>query len=244
MRYLISDIHGCYEEYVELLEKIRFSREDELYVLGDAMDRGPEPIRVIRDLMMRENVIYIVGNHDHMMLTTLRKLAVEITEENCESHLSSEDLLNYHYWIQDGGRVTAEQFRALSREEQQDILDYLGDASLYEVLEEKGEQYVLVHAGLQRFEEEKSLEDYDLTDLLYGRTDYGRRYYRDPHRFLVTGHLPTMSIRPDAQPLIYQEHGHIALDCGAVFGGNLAAYCVETKEAFYVKSKRSMAEAE
>ncbi len=34
MRYLISDVHGCYEEYRELLEKIHFSDEDELYVLG------------------------------------------------------------------------------------------------------------------------------------------------------------------------------------------------------------------
>ena len=49
MRYLISDVHGCYEEYQELLDKIHFSNEDELYVLGDAMDRGPEPIKVIQD---------------------------------------------------------------------------------------------------------------------------------------------------------------------------------------------------
>lgn len=53
MRYMMSDIHGCYEEYRELLEKIGFDHDDELYVLGDAMDRGPEPIRVIRDLMRR-----------------------------------------------------------------------------------------------------------------------------------------------------------------------------------------------
>lgn len=42
MRYIISDIHGCYAEYRELLEKICFSDADELYVLGDAMDRGSE----------------------------------------------------------------------------------------------------------------------------------------------------------------------------------------------------------
>ena len=57
MRYLISDIHGCYEEYRGLLDKIHFSHRDELYVLGDAMDRGPEPIKVIQDMMRRPNVI-------------------------------------------------------------------------------------------------------------------------------------------------------------------------------------------
>ena len=35
MKYVIADIHGCYEEFMELLEKISFSEEDELFVLGD-----------------------------------------------------------------------------------------------------------------------------------------------------------------------------------------------------------------
>lgn len=238
MRYLISDIHGCYEEYRELLEKIHFSQNDTLYVLGDAIDRGPEPIRVIQDLMMRENAVYLVGNHDYMMLSCLKKLAVEITEENCETHLASEDLLNYFYWIQDGGRITSDQFRTLPREEQQDILDYVSDAGIYEVLEERGDELVLVHAGIRGFREEKELDDYDFFDFIYERTDYSRRYYQDPHKILVTGHTPTLLIHPDGRPQIYRGNGHIALDCGCVFGGNLAAYCVETEEAVYVKSRQ------
>ena len=59
MHYVISDIHGCYSQYIELLNKISFSDEDELFVLGDAVDRGPEPIRVLRDMMMRPNVTLI-----------------------------------------------------------------------------------------------------------------------------------------------------------------------------------------
>lgn len=238
MRYLISDIHGCYEEYRELLEKIHFSQNDTLYVLGDAMDRGPEPIRVIQDLMMRENAVYLVGNHDYMMLSCLKKLAVEITEENCETHLTSEDLLNYFYWIQDGGRITSDQFRTLPREEQQDILDYVSDAGIYEVLKERGDELVLVHAGIRDFREEKELDDYDFFDFIYERTDYSRRYYQDPHKILVTGHTPTLLIHPDGRPQVYRGNGHIALDCGCVFGGNLAAYCVETEEAVYVKSRQ------
>ena len=45
MRYLISDIHGCYDQYRQLLQKINFSSQDELYVLGDAVDRGSDPIK-------------------------------------------------------------------------------------------------------------------------------------------------------------------------------------------------------
>ena len=53
MRYIISDIHGCYDEYIALLDAIHFSETDELYVLGDAMDRGPKSIQVVQDLMRR-----------------------------------------------------------------------------------------------------------------------------------------------------------------------------------------------
>ena len=60
MRYLISDIHGCYEEYRKLLDQIRFSDKDRLYILGDAMDRGPYPIKVIQDIMARPNITYII----------------------------------------------------------------------------------------------------------------------------------------------------------------------------------------
>lgn len=74
MRYLISDIHGCYEEYRELLDKINFSKDDELYILGDSMDRGPDSIKVIQDLIPRPNTTYIIGNHDYLMYYFMKKL--------------------------------------------------------------------------------------------------------------------------------------------------------------------------
>lgn len=247
MTYLISDIHGCYAEYKELLSKINFTDNDDLYVLGDAMDRGAEPIRVMLDLMARPNVAYIIGNHDYMMLLALKKLCVEVTEENCESHLTLDDMMSYCCWMEDGGQTTAEQFRKLTHEQQQDIIDYLEDASVYEILEheENGQvrQFVLVHAGIKDFDEEKELDDYDFSDFIFQKTDYCRRCFRDENTYLVTGHTPTMSVRPDGKPLIYQGNGHIAIDCGCVFGGQLAAYCIETGEAFYVPGHSEADEA-
>lgn len=234
MRYIISDIHGCYEEYKALLEKINFSDKDELYVLGDAMDRGPEPIKVIQDLMSRPNVTYIIGNHDYIMLRLMKRLMVEITEENWESHLTEEDLIDYSFWMNDGGDVTVRQFRILSEWDRMDILDYLEEASVYEVLEHEDNRYVLVHAGIFDFEEGKDLGKYFFTSFIFHRADYSRRYFVDGRTYLVTGHTPTVHIREDKQPLVYEGNGHIALDCGCVFGGKLAAYCVETGEVTYV----------
>ena len=123
MRYIVGDIHGCYQQYQMLLEKIQFSEKDELYVLGDVVDRGPEPIKVLQDMMKRTNVIFILGNHDFIMYTLMKKLSVEITEENYDKHLTTELLLDYNLWLQDGGRVTAEQFSKLSYSEKMDMLD-------------------------------------------------------------------------------------------------------------------------
>ena len=237
MRYIISDIHGCYEEYIELLDKIKFSRNDELYILGDAMDRGPEPIKVMQDIMMRPNATYIIGNHDFTMLHIMKKLTVEITEDNFASHLSGFDLWDYTLWVKDGGEVTSRQFAALPREEQQDILEYLRDALVYEVLEDKGRKFILVHAGISDFQEDKDLYEYNFDDFIFERPDYSKRYYRDGKTYVVTGHTPTCNINPDRRTDVYQGNGHIAIDCGCVFGGKLAAYCIETRDVTYVNSR-------
>lgn len=237
MRYIISDIHGCYEEYRELLAKINFSKDDELYILGDAMDRGPEPIKVIQDIMMRPNATYIIGNHDFIMLQIMKKLTVEITEDNFANHLSGDDLWDYTLWIQDGGEVTSHRFASLSREEQQDILEYLQDALVYEVLEDKGRKFVLVHAGIGDFQEDKDLYEYNFYNFIFERPDYSKRYYRDSKTYVVTGHTPTCYINSDRGTDVYQGNGHIAIDCGCVFGGKLAAYCIETGDVTYVNSR-------
>lgn len=49
--YVISDIHGQYNMFIELLDKIDLKDTDTLYILGDVLDRGPHPIKTIRKLM-------------------------------------------------------------------------------------------------------------------------------------------------------------------------------------------------
>lgn len=234
MIYVISDIHGCYKEFTELLQKIHFSKEDELYLLGDLMDRGAEPIKLVWDCMMRSNVYPILGNHDYIALKILKKLNVEITEENFESHLSPDDLTDFMYWMKDGGRVTVSQFRRLDPDSRTALLEYLEECTLYEKVSVTDHTYILVHAGIRNFDEKKQMDAYHFSDLIFERADYEKRYFQDPKTFLVTGHTPTFLIRPDGKNLIYEENGHIALDCGCVYGGKLAAYCLDNQKAYYV----------
>ena len=67
MIYVMSDIHGEYRKYIQMLEQIAFTKEDTLYVLGDVVDRGEYGLKILRDMMLRSNVIPILGNHEFMV---------------------------------------------------------------------------------------------------------------------------------------------------------------------------------
>mgnify|MGYP000777100282 CR=1 FL=1 len=77
--YVISDIHGEYEKFMELLEEIELEENDTLYVLGDVLDRGKHPIKTVLKLMEMPNAICLVGNHEVMALKCLQFLCQEIT---------------------------------------------------------------------------------------------------------------------------------------------------------------------
>lgn len=71
MTYCISDIHGDYTRFCAMLELIHFSEEDKLYILGDAIDRGPDGVDILLDIMERKNIHMLLGNHEAMLLATL-----------------------------------------------------------------------------------------------------------------------------------------------------------------------------
>ena len=64
--YLIGDIQGCDEPLARLLQKVDFSpSRDELFVLGDLVNRGPDSVGVLRRLMaLGPSVQCVLGNHD------------------------------------------------------------------------------------------------------------------------------------------------------------------------------------
>ena len=61
MIYAMSDIHGCYEKYRDMLETIKFAADDTLYVLGDVLDRGPDGFKILLDMAARPNVVGLLG---------------------------------------------------------------------------------------------------------------------------------------------------------------------------------------
>ena len=65
-RYAIGDIHGCYDEFMSLLQEINFnSGKDTLYLLGDLINRGPKSIEVLEWCIKHSNsIIAVLGNHE------------------------------------------------------------------------------------------------------------------------------------------------------------------------------------
>ncbi len=230
--YVISDIHGQYDKFMELLDIIQLKDEDTLYILGDILDRGPHPIKTMLKLMEMPNVICIVGNHEYMALECLEFLMQEITDDSINT-MDENMIGNILTWQYNGSKTTLDEFRALDRETQLDMIDFIREFDLYDEVKAGGRDYLLVHAGLGNFSPEKEIEDYSLQEIVWDRADYNIKYFDDI--YVVTGHTPTMDIPENPNPgYIFRKNNHIVIDCGAVRpGGRLSALCLDTDEEFY-----------
>ena len=186
--YVVSDIHGEYDLFAGLLEKIRLKEDDSLYILGDILDRGPYPIRTLLKVMEMPNAICLAGNHELMAIECLEFLMTEITEKSIEE-LDEKMVDNLLTWQYNGGRTTIQEFCALDRKMQRLVIDFLKDFYIYEEMTVNDRDYLLVHAGLGGFYPGKEIEQYSLEELIWSRAEYDIQYYEDI--YVVTGHTPT-----------------------------------------------------
>ncbi len=230
--FVCGDIHGEYEMFLRLVKKIGLKESDTLYVLGDVLDRGPHPVKVLLKLMEMPNVICLAGNHELMALECLEFLMQEITDISLES-LDEKMLDNLVTWQYNGSKTTIEEFRALPRKMQREVIDFIREFLICEEVTVAGKNYLLVHGGLGNFNTEKDIEDYSMKELIWDRAEYDIRYYED--KYVVTGHTPTQEIMGNPRPgYIFRKNHHIALDCGCNRpDGRLAAICLDTGDEYY-----------
>jgi serine/threonine protein phosphatase 1 len=74
---VISDIHGCFDTFKDLLHQIHFdTKQDQLILLGDYVDKGPkskEVVELLIDLTEKDGVIVLKGNHDQRFVDVIAK---------------------------------------------------------------------------------------------------------------------------------------------------------------------------
>ena len=68
---VVGDIHGCFDELTQLLDLVRFSKEDILVSVGDMLDRGPKSWEVCRYFRDTPNAFSVIGNHERRVLGTI-----------------------------------------------------------------------------------------------------------------------------------------------------------------------------
>jgi serine/threonine protein phosphatase 1 len=195
--YVISDIHGEYQKFIAMLDKIELKDTDTLYVLGDVLDRGPHPIKTLLKLMEMPNAVCLAGNHEVMALECLEFMQKEITDESI-GELDMETWENILTWQMNGSKTTIDEFRQLNMELREKVIDFISNLLAYEELTVAGKDFILVHAGLGDFSPEKDMEDYSLYELIWKRADYDVTYF--PDKYLVTGHTPTQTIEQNLKP--------------------------------------------
>ena len=229
MTYVVSNIHGNYEKFKELLAKISFKDTDVMYILGDIVDYGDGSIELINDISMRYNVLPIIGEHDlraYKLLSALDKMLRDgdMPEPEILSEMTE--------WIGEGGQKTMEDFKVLDEEMREGVLDYLSDMSLYEEIEVGGKEYLLVHAGIADFDPKTSLEDYMPEDFISEPIDRERELIDGVT--VIAGHVPTYTIDGADKGQIYYGEGSIIIDCGAAFGEPLACLCLDNGKEYYI----------
>ena len=224
--YVMSDIHGEADRFHAMLKKINFSETDTLIILGDIIDRGPDGIALLLEIMEMSNVIVLLGNHEHMMLQYLSPDATGV---------------EIRRWNKNGNTPTLMAYLKLKAKVQRKILDFLRTRPTHMELEVNGKHFYLVHAWPGE----------NVHDEVWYRPEIDAPNPKHGYQVIV-GHTKVLSmIKPEEARIRYAieledrgEHlrilhtnGFINIDCGC--GADmpikaLACLQLETMLEFYV----------
>lgn len=236
MHFVTSDLHGYpHARFLSLLEKAGFGKDDELYVLGDVIDRnGDGGIETLLWMSEQENVHFIMGNHEHFMLAC-GFLFDEITEKGADE-LTTDKLETAAVWLRNGAYPTVQSLKALAakdRDRLDGLMEYLREAPLYELLKIKRKMYVLVHAGLGNFSKKKDLDDYTADELLWTRPHPDEKWFRKAT--VILGHTPVSYYGSRYAGRIFRADSFIDIDTGAASGGSPTVLRLEDEMPFYAE---------
>ena len=257
MIYVCSDIHGCYTRFMHLLERIEFSDKDELYILGDVIDRNEHSIKTLLYVMEHQkNIHLLMGNHEEFMYKHLHRVYIE--KKLHPNNADAENVFSNDIWLADcnGGTITYNQYRVLNEKQKQDIFKFLSELTVIKLLEVNGKKYHLSHSGTIPRVLEK--DTWTLNDLSYQEKDvvlWDSLYRNDgyislrdyPEGYIsIFGHVPVQRIYAKYNSYkIYRNESTIDIDSGCAcyeyekegVKTALSCYCLDTEKIIYITVK-------
>lgn len=236
MIYCISDIHGEYDLFIQLLKEINFSSNDKMYICGDMIDKGKDSIKLLKFIKSNPNLIPIIGDHEYEFLKFYHLLMADV-EENFTSDDDKYilDLLK-NYFPFDGALLDW------------DIVEWLDSLPYY--IEE--DSFICVHAGLplETTVGGQALDKIPETYLLYDKEFRFNDTYVPNTKCVFFGHTPNILISNDCKISLYEKtektsvssisnYYKVNLDTGTWLYGVLGCFCVDTCKEYYVLRKES-----
>jgi predicted phosphodiesterase len=208
----IGDIHGCHQEFADLLVAVALTPEDRLILLGDLINRGPDSCKVI-DLAREHRAISLLGNHE------LRLLNFRRTRD--ENYIKESDFDTF-------GKLRPEDWTYL---ETMPLTHELPDLNTVFVHggflpgEPWQKQAAMVVTRIQVIDQEgKPRKRSDAPDAL----PWADLWNGPP--FVVYGHTP--------RPEIYKLKWSVGIDTACAMGGYLTAFILPERRFVQVKARK------
>ncbi|MDD2693594.1 MAG: metallophosphoesterase [Candidatus Gracilibacteria bacterium] len=202
--FFIGDVHGCYDELLELCEKIGLQDEDHLYFTGDIINKGPKSREVVEFVRNRPNTWSVIGNHEYFAFAD----AVDV---DAMLHLES----GHKTWIKNSLPKFSDLQIELA-EHREWIL------SLPKIIET--DDFILVHGG---FHPDHGIDTpIEIATLIRLHEEKPWYDFYTGTKKIIYGHWAVDGLRI--------RKNTIGLDSGCVFGGHLTAYCLESEEYWQV----------
>jgi serine/threonine protein phosphatase 1 len=208
----IGDIHGCHEEFSELLRLIDLQPDDRLVLLGDLVNRGPNTPRVL-ELARAHRAISLLGNHELRLLNYRRTRDLKFVKEN---DLETFDQLTAEDW-------TYLENMLLTYEDPDLNLVCVHGGFLPDIFWSKQPAEIItriqvVDAAGQPCKRAEAPEAPSWADLWNGPP------------FVVYGHTPRAEI--------YKRKWSVGIDTACAMGGHLTAFILPEKRFVQVKARR------
>ena len=227
MTYCVSDLHGEYDLFCRLMQKIRFSASDRLIVCGDVLDKGKDCIRLLQLLFSLPNATCLIGNHEYDFLKFYWALMGQSPDD------FDGVLQRLRGYFTQGGEGL-----------DWDTMDRLENLPFY--VETEG--FICVHAGvpLDAYGRILPLSQAQPEHLVYDRRFKDNDVVPQAGKCVIFGHTPTSYTI--SQPRIIktlrvgarqgsdriEDYVKTQIDTGAWLNGVLGCLCVETCETAYV----------